>query len=102
MADHRPTPDAVAAALALPLALRELEHAVNQSEFVANRAGAATLTLTIACSGSLPVHFQLGEEEREAAVALLPRFSAARIEAAQAKVQALTERVARPNRPAGA
>ena len=93
MRDRRPSPDAVSAAQALPLALRELDLAVEQGEYVANRANVANLTLTVEIPGSLPRHFRLTNDERTAALAFLPRFSAARVEAAQEKVRALTARV---------
>lgn len=93
MTNARPTPDAVDAARSLNLALTELHRAADESEFVANRAGVAEITLTLTVPGSIPVNYNLTAAEREAALVLLPSLSRARIAAAREKVRALTDRV---------
>ena len=89
MVEHTPTAQAANAAKSLPLAITILERAVDQRDFVKNRASVAKLTLTIGVLGSMPIHFHLEGAGADAVRALLPDLAEAAVTAAKAEVKAL-------------
>lgn len=93
MAEHTSAEAARTAAAALPLALRELDTAEAEREFIANRAGVAKLTLTFDVPGSLPQHFHLRGEAAESVKALLPGLASEKVVEARARVRGLTDQI---------